>query len=116
MGMKQVDLNQLILTIADGDPEFATQLTLAIKQGLEELQAKYTNGIATQSNHELQQIRHKLKPTLIMFEFEELIEELNSGIEILDKYGFGEKVEEHFVRFELLINEDIEVVNKLITA
>lgn len=88
--MEQVypDLNQLISDMADGDKEFEKELTLAIHKGLVELKRVYAEGSLEKNEVKLQQIRHKLKPTLAMFELFHITEELQVGKEIIESQGF----------------------------
>ncbi len=81
--------------MADGDAEFENQLIVAIHQGLIELKEKYLEGASTKNEVIIQQIRHKLKPTLSMFEFNDIISELSNGKEILESKGFDASFEAH---------------------
>ncbi|RAI91466.1 hypothetical protein [Algoriphagus yeomjeoni] len=88
--MEQIypDLNQLISGMADGDKEFEKELTLAIHKGLLELKEVYAQGSLEKNDVKLQQIRHKLKPTLAMFELLQITDELQLGKEIIESEGF----------------------------
>ena len=88
--MEQIypDLNQQISEMADGDKEFEKELTLAIHKGLLELREVYAQGSVEKNELKLQQIRHKLKPTLLMFELFHITEELQVGKEIIESQGF----------------------------
>ncbi|MBA4298782.1 hypothetical protein SAMN03080617_03300 [Algoriphagus alkaliphilus] len=103
------ELNQRILEMAEGDEEFRMELTSAIYNGLIELQSKYAEGLKEKDEVIIQQIRHKIKPTLMMFEFSGLAEALNEGKVILESQGFGFQFEQHFQKFlhqvELAISE-----------
>ncbi|MEB2774263.1 hypothetical protein SYJ56_03045 [Algoriphagus sp. D3-2-R+10] len=89
--MEQIypELNQLIYDMADGDKEFQTELTLAIHKGLIELKEVYAEGSSEKNDIKIQQIRHKMKPTLSMFELSHIIEELQIGKEIIERDGFN---------------------------
>lgn len=90
------ELNQRILEMAEGDDQFRIELTSAIYNGLLELQAKYSEAISEKDEVKIQQIRHKIKPTLSMFEFDRLADSLSEGKTILESEGFGEAFEAHF--------------------
>lgn len=85
--------------MAEGDDEFRIELTSAIYNGLVELEAKYSEGLAEKDEVKIQQIRHKIKPTLAMFEFDQLADSLQVGKEILEAEGFGKAFEAHFQDF-----------------
>mgnify|MGYP002654299787 CR=1 FL=1 len=93
------DLSQRILEMSEGDEEFKVELTSAIYNGLVELETKYSEGLQNKDELKIQQIRHKLKPTLSMFEFNELTDSLQEGKTILETEGFGAAFELHFHDF-----------------
>ena len=93
------ELNQRILEMAEGDDEFRIELTSAIYNGLLELETKYTEGLVEKDEVKIQQIRHKIKPTLAMFEFDQLAESLMEGKAILEADGFGDACELHVQDF-----------------
>lgn len=107
------ELNQRILEMSEGDEEFRIELTNAIYNGLLELKTKYLEGVENKNDVILQQIRHKLKPTLSMFEFSDLIEELQNGKEILESKGFGEDFMVHFDSFNSKLEVAVERVYQL---
>lgn len=107
------ELNQRILEMSDGDEEFRLELTSAIANGLVELQSVYGEGIMEKNEIKIQQIRHKIKPTLSMFEFEALIICLNEGKSILESQGFGEAAFSHFQDFLQKVTIAIAEVNQL---
>jgi hypothetical protein len=93
------DLNQRILKMAEGDDEFRVELIAAIYSGLQELKSIYAEGLAEKNEVKIQQIRHKVKPTLAMFGFDELAKVIQEGKEILESEGFGTAFEDHFQIF-----------------
>jgi hypothetical protein len=107
------ELNQRILEMAEGDDEFRIELTSAIHDGLMELQSKYGEGIQQKDEVKIQQIRHKIKPTLSMFEFDELIDCLNEGKIILETQGFGQAAVNHYQDFLQKVKIAIAEVNRL---
>lgn len=110
--MKQIypELNLRILEMSEGDEEFQSELTHAIYNSLLDLKTKYSEGVTAKNEIIIQQIRHKLKPTLSMFEFEDLIEELQNGKEILESRGFNEDFDIHFESFNIRLEAAIERV------
>ncbi len=107
------DLEQLIDEMAEGDDEFKSELIQAIYNGLMELKTKYAEGAADQDEFKIQQIRHKAKPTLGMFGFEDLLNETQLGKEIIEQAGFGNLFEEHFRRLSEKLSLAIERVKGL---
>lgn len=108
------ELNQKILEIADGDEDFKVELTKAIHNGLNELKTVYSEGHADQDEVKIQQIRHKLKPTLAMFEFEDLIFEMQHGKEIVESEGFTDQFSKHVNQLNSLLDTAIYNVSLLL--
>lgn len=107
------ELSQRILEMAEGDDDFRLELTTAIYSGLTELKSVYTLGFAEKNELKIQQIRHKIKPTLAMFEFDQLAETIQNGKEILESQGFGSAFESHFEVFLKLTDEALREVDRL---
>ncbi len=107
------ELNQRILEMAEGDEEFKQELTMAIFNGLKELHQKYQQGHQEKDELIIQQIRHKVKPTISMFEFDDLAESLAEGKALLETVGFGEKFDQHYSKFLLMVQEAIAEVEYL---
>lgn len=107
------ELNLRIQEMSEGDEEFRIELTNAIYNGLLELKAKYCEGIEKQNEIIIQQIRHKLKPTLSMFEFSDLIVELQNGKEIIESKGFGKEFILHFESLNSMLEVAVERVYHL---
>lgn len=101
------DLKQKILEIAEGDEEFSKELTQAIYNGLIELKEVYSQGSNEKDDLKIQQIRHKVKPTLMMFEFQTLIDELQLGKEIIESVGFNHEFYAHLEKFNNSLEEAI---------
>lgn len=101
--MEQIypDLNLLISDMADGDKEFEKELTSAIHKGLLELKEVYSEGSIERDEVKLQQIRHKIKPTLAMFELTHIADELQEGKEIIESQGFeGSAFSSHYQKLQ----------------
>lgn len=107
-------LKTLIAEMAEDDLEFQQQLTNAIYGGLEELKEQYTLGTTTRNDEILRQIRHKSKPTLLMFEFKGIIEELNRGKEILESEGYSSSFDQHLLVLLEKIDSALQDVHALV--
>ncbi len=107
------ELNLRIQEMADGDSEFQSELTEAIYQGLLELQEKYTQGVMEEDEWIIQQIRHKVKPTLTMFGFGDILEDLQEGKDILETVGFGDAFLSHAGKFMVKLEIAIDRVYQL---
>lgn len=114
MSLAYPELNQHILDMAEGDEEFREDLTKAIHTGLIELQEKYAEGKQLKDDVIIQQIRHKVKPTLAMFGFDDLSEILISGKDIIETSGFGDEFDSHFLLFQSRIKVAIQEVKYLL--
>lgn len=108
------DLRQLIEDMAEGDKEFKDELTQAIHNGLVELLDVYADGLKLQDEVKIQQIRHKVKPTLGMFEFDDLTVILQEGKEILESDGFGEGFDAHWEKLKARLSMAINAVAQII--
>lgn len=103
-------LKQRISDAAEGDEEFQHDLTKAIFLGLTELKKVYSEGYIEKDVHKIQQIRHKLKTTLTMFDLDPIMETLQEGKDILESQGFGQEFEAHFNKLIPLLKLAIEMV------
>jgi len=108
------ELNHRIVEMSDGDEEFRLELTQAIYRGLVELKKVYSEGNQQRDIHKIQQIRHKVKPTLSMFDFELLTHSLQEGKEILESTGFDDRFESHFAVFIQHVEQAIKEVELLV--
>jgi len=114
MSLAYPELNQHILDMAEGDEEFREDLTKAIHSGLIELQEKYAEGKQLKDDVIIQQIRHKVKPTLAMFGFDDLSEILIAGKDIIETSGFGDEFDSHFSLFQRKLKVAIQEVKFLL--
>jgi hypothetical protein len=103
-----------ILEMAEGDEEFRIELTNAIFNGLNELKEKYTEGYLQKDLVKIQQIRHKVKPTLSMFELNPLTLTLQEGKDMLENEGFSESFRQHYQDFCQKVEQAIKEVGALI--
>ncbi len=74
--------------MAEEDIEFKNELVTAIYNSLIELKEKYLEGSEHEDIEIIQQIRHKVKPTLALFEIEKLNDVVQNGKTILEENGF----------------------------
>lgn len=77
--------------MADGDAEFRAELMLAIHTSLIELKEKYLEGAENANSETIHLIRHKVKPTMMLFEIERLRVSIQNGKEIIEEKGFKEE-------------------------
>ena len=108
------DLPLRIQEMAEGDEEFRIELTQAIYQGLLELKEKYVEGLQEHDMVKIQQIRHKVKPTLAMFDLVLLTDCLQHGKEILEAEGFNADFKDHFQDFSSKVDQAILEVKTLV--
>lgn len=85
--------------MAEGDTEFEKELLQAIYVSIQDLKAKYIEGLTTQNEEILQQARHKIKPTLSLFELRKLSALLVEGKTAVDSSGFT-SLNNHVGRFQ----------------
>lgn len=109
------DLNQMIADMTEGDEAFEKELIQAIFQGLLELKTVYTEGYLEKDEIKIQHIRHKIKPTLMMFGLEPISLELHNGKEIVEAKGFNTEFKLHFTKLnrelDLAIHRVFELAN-----
>ncbi|MDX5476863.1 MAG: hypothetical protein LPJ98_00285 [Cyclobacteriaceae bacterium] len=108
------ELPKRISEMAEGDEEFKSELTRAIFNGLLELKEVYAEGLKDRDLVKIQQIRHKLKPTLSMFDLDPLTKSLQEGKEILETEGFTSKFQVHFKDFFTKVEQAIAEVGDLV--
>lgn len=99
--------------ISEGDEEFKSQLTTAIHQGFLDLKNSYQKSREIKDEVIIQQIRHKIKPTLILFGFDDIILLLQEGKDILSSQGFGPQFELHVDLLNSQLNIALEELGKL---
>lgn len=96
--------------MAEGDHEFKTELVFAIYSSLIELKEKYIEGANSKDEEIIQQIRHKIKPTLSMFDMEKLSTIVLSGKDLIAENGFNEDFSRHLDQFLNAVEETLEEV------
>lgn len=98
--------------MAEGDLEFRSQLLNAIYSSIQDLKLKYIEGLSQQNEEIIQQARHKIKPTLSLFELNKLSSILQEGKKLVSS-DESEKLNAHQTRFLLAIEDlldDLSVV------
>ncbi|MFD2201185.1 hypothetical protein [Shivajiella indica] len=96
--------------MTDGDADFKAELVSAIFNSLVELRDVYIQGASLENEDTIQEIRHKVKPSLALFEINELNELLNEGKELIEEKGFGPEFLQHLDRFLDVVQEVIDYV------
>jgi hypothetical protein len=107
------ELNERILEMAEGDDDFRIQLISAIYTGLLELKSVYLEASGEKDQVKIQQIRHKMKPTILMFDLDQLSESLRQGKGILETEGFGPAFDIHLSDFVLMVDSALVEVGRL---
>jgi len=98
--------------MAEGDEDFKAELLQAIYTSIRDLQTKYMEGLSAQDQEALQQARHKIKPTITLFELKKLQSVLLDGKMIVSTQGFGDigNHENQFIQVTNDIIKDLEQV------
>ena len=99
--------------VAEGDKEFQSQLLLAIQTSLEDLKLRYLEGLASKDETILQQARHKIKPTLSLFELKRLSTVLKQGKTLGLSKG-ADKLEAHQKEFQAAIDDLLKELKRVI--
>ncbi|MFD2036004.1 hypothetical protein ACFSKL_14460 [Belliella marina] len=98
--------------MAEGDLEFRTELIAAIHTSLIELKEVYLEGAEKNDGEIIHLIRHKVKPTLALFEINPLSQIINDGKNIIAEKGFGQEFMEHLDAFLDAWQEAFDFVTK----
>ena len=75
--------------MAEGDPDFKSELLQALYTSIQDLQTKYVAGLSSRSEEALQQARHKIKPTITLFQLKKIQSVLSEGKAIVSTKGFA---------------------------
>ncbi|MCH7411888.1 hypothetical protein MM213_00195 [Belliella sp. R4-6] len=98
--------------MADGDSDFRYELIVAIHTSLTELKEKYLEGAENENSEAIHHIRHKVKPTMSLFEIERLRKSIQDGKEIIEEKGFKAEFLEHLEEFLDAWQEVFDFVSK----
>lgn len=99
--------------MAEGDMEFKSELLNAIYTSIQDLKKKYVEGLTLQNEEIIQQARHKIKPTLSLFELKKLNDILQEGKALVSSGGFDE-LELHQGKFLQATDELLNDLNKVL--
>lgn len=96
--------------MTEGDLGFKAELISAIYFSLQELRQKYIEGAANQDPVIIQEIRHKVKPSIALFDMTVLSEIIQDGKDIIEHQGFNEAFMDHFDKFLDAVEDAIDYV------
>lgn len=85
---ENINLNK-VEEMAEGDSGFRAELLQALYASIQDLQTKYVEGLSSHSEEALQQARHKIKPTVTLFELNKIHSVLLEGKAIVNGQGFA---------------------------
>ena|SRR5690554_1238656 len=111
MKTENINLNK-VEEMAEGDLEFQSELINAIYTSIQDFKNKYIEGLSSQNELILQQARHKIKPTLSLFELKKLKAVLQEGKDIVSSNGFS-GLEKHQAQFEEAADDLLKDLNKV---
>lgn len=75
--------------MAEGDMDFKAELLQALYTSVQDLQTRYVEGLSSQNAEALQQARHKIKPTITLFQLKKIQSVLSEGKAIISTKGFA---------------------------
>ena len=75
--------------MAEGDLDFKAELLQALYTSVQDLQIRYIEGLSSQNAEVLQQARHKIKPTVTLFQLKKIQSVLSEGKAIISTKGFA---------------------------
>jgi phage terminase Nu1 subunit (DNA packaging protein) len=96
--LKNIDFLKIEAMVED-DVDFRNQLLDAIKVAVEELEEVYLRGISEKDPNVIKMSRHKIKPTLGLFDLQHLAALLAKGKRLMAEKGFNEEIELHKEEF-----------------
>jgi translation elongation factor EF-G len=102
--------------MTEGDADFKAELLTAIYNSLHELREKYLEGSEQQNEITIQEIRHKVKPALSLFEINQINDILNDGKDILAEKGFSKEFIDHLDVFLDAVQDAIDFVRPYIAV
>lgn len=94
--------------MSEGDMSFEKELLTAIYSSVIDLKRKYLEGIEQRDEEVIHQARHKIKPTLAIFEIKSLMTVLQRGKEMIASNGFEGNIEQHQLEFNRMVDEVIK--------
>ncbi|GAB3664345.1 hypothetical protein GCM10028791_40000 [Echinicola sediminis] len=98
--LESVNINfDKVNEMAEGDPLFKKELLQAISDSVVELKERYNAGIKSKNVEALNQARHKVKPTILVFELRKLSDVLETGKKLMESEGIHADLLEHQEQF-----------------
>ncbi|AWW33319.1 hypothetical protein DN752_23305 [Echinicola strongylocentroti] len=91
--------------MSEGDMEFQKELLQAIASSVEELKERYEDGITKRDEDILHQARHKVKPTVTIFELRNLSQVLDKGRQLIQQDELDERMNEHWEEFSKVADD-----------
>lgn len=85
---ENINLNK-VDEMAEGDTDFKAELLHALYTSIQDLQTRYVEGLSLQNEEALQQARHKIKPTVTLFQLKKIQSVLSEGKAIVSTKGFA---------------------------
>ncbi|GHB28770.1 hypothetical protein [Mongoliitalea lutea] len=110
-----INLN-IIDVLAEGDIEFKNELVTALYNSLNEFKERYILGAREHDMAAIQEIRHKVKPSLSLFEMHELTRIVYEGKAILEENGFSPEFRDHLILFRQQVDQAIAYIKPLVEA
>ncbi len=101
--------------MTEGDADFKAELLSAIYTSLQELRDKYIEGASNADDTMIQEIRHKVKPSLALFDMDVLADLMTEGKEIIENHGFEGPFLDHLDRFIDAVEDAISFVKPHVT-
>ncbi|WP_200978845.1 hypothetical protein [Echinicola sp. 20G] len=85
--------------MSEGDLAFQKELLLAISNSVSELKERYREAIDRKDEELIHQARHKVRPTVTIFELRNLSEVLDDGRKLIAAAGMDANFDNHFQEF-----------------
>lgn len=102
--------------MAEGDEDFKNELIFAIHTSLLDLKVSYLQASTLKDDETLHMVRHKVKPTLVLFNMERLSQTINAGKTLIEENGFDQRFSEHRDQFLRDIDEALEEAQSYMAA
>ncbi|WP_229239661.1 hypothetical protein [Echinicola soli] len=99
--------------MSEGDMEFQKELLQAIASSVEELKDRYEEAMAQRDEDLLHQARHKVRPTVTIFELRNLSQVLDEGKQIIRHDELEEKINVHHEQFLKVIDELLREIHEM---
>jgi len=97
--------------MAEGDSAFKKELLQAIAASVKELKERYILGLKTKDAEILHQARHKVKPTITIFELRKLSYVLENGKKLMSTKGIDADLKDHYALFNEAVEDLLTDIN-----